>query len=98
MIASFAGRVIIFATIAAAGTGALDAARGGDFDLVVVFGVVVGLQVVLLWRVATGRLPVAVRADLVAWLRDRHALTGEPLERIADRCVADYRATLDRER
>ena len=74
--------------------GAVDAAIGGEGDLFVVFVVALALQVVLLVRLNVGRPSVPLRIDLVRWLRERAAATGEPMDQIADRAVATYRAGL----
>ncbi|MCF6734328.1 hypothetical protein [Blastococcus sp. KM273129] len=74
--------------------GAVDAARGGDGDLVVLLaavGVVLAAALVLVLR---SRHRIALRPDLATWLRRRAAATGEPADRLADRCVAAYRAGL----
>ena len=66
----------------------------GLWDLVAVFVLVllplVGLFIALEW----GRQVVPLRRDLAAWLRERSALTGEPLSIVADRTVAAQRAAL----
>jgi hypothetical protein len=75
--------------------GAVDAAIGGVWDHFVVFvlGSAVGAALLL---TSVGRRPlVPLRADLVAWLRARASATGEPMEAIADRCIAEARADLD---
>jgi hypothetical protein len=74
--------------------GGIEGAATRQWDLVVVFGLTLLLQLLLLARTSVGRPPVPLRNDLVAWLRERAAATGEPLERLADRCVAGYRAGL----
>ena len=76
--------------------GAVDAAVGGQPDLVVVFGLGAVLQLALLVRLQVRRPAVPVRADLVSWLRDRAATEGEPIGLVADRCLAACRADLDR--
>jgi hypothetical protein len=76
--------------------GAVDAGVGGDADLVAVFSLAGILQLALLVRLQGRRPAVPVRADLVAWLRDRAAADGEPIGAVADRCVAACRADLDR--
>lgn len=74
--------------------GMVDAAIGGQVDLVVVLAVAAALQAVALVGLWAGPRPVHLRADLAAWA-ERHAVaTGEPAERIVARCVAAYRAGL----
>ena len=76
--------------------GAADAAIGRVWDHFAVFGLATAVAFLLLLTVLGRRPSVPLRADLVAWLRDRAAATGEPLESLADRCVAAARADLDR--
>ena len=59
-----------------------------------VFALTMALQVVILASVQWRRQSVALRRDLVEWLEDRAASSGEPVEAVADRCVAAYRASL----
>ena len=89
-------RLILVLTALVSVVGAVDAAVGGHYDLVVVFSLGALLQLVLLARLRFGRPAVPLRADLVAWLRQRSAEHGEPMEALADRCVAAVRADLDR--
>lgn len=74
--------------------GAVDAVRGGGWDLAVVFGVVVALQVVALVVLHAGAPSAPLRSDLAAWVRRHAAATGEPAQRILDRSVAAHRAGL----
>lgn len=87
--------ILAFAVIVSA-VGALDAAVGEAWDLVVVFALGCVLQLALLVRLQVRRPAVPLRADLVAWLQDRAAAQGEPIDAVADRCVAACRADLDR--
>jgi Flp pilus assembly protein TadB len=88
-------RAVMAAALLVALVGVVDALRGGEPDLAVLF---VLLGTALTWLVAeasTRRPLVGVRADLARWIDERSALTGEPAERIVDRAVADHRARLD---
>jgi hypothetical protein len=96
VLASVSSRVIVIATMAVAAIGAVDAVRGRNGDLIVVFLIVAALQLVLLVRLQFGRRPIPLRPDLVAWLDERASITGEAPERIADRCISEYRAALRR--
>ena len=75
--------------------GALDAAAGGVWDHFVVFVLAALVQALLLLTLEGRRPAVPLRSDLVGWLRERAATTGEPMELIADRCIADARADLE---
>ena len=79
------------------GVGALDAATGHVWDHLVVFVLAGIVQALLLLGLQAHRPAVPIRSDLVAWLRVRAATTGEPMERIADRCISSVRADLDRD-
>lgn len=86
--------VVLGGALLVTSVGIVDAAIGGQRDLIVVFGVVAVLQLVALVGLWAGPQPVNLRADLAAWADQRAAATGEPTERIIDRCVAAYRAGL----
>ena len=87
-------RMVLIATAAVALVGAIDAAAGGSWDLVVLFGLVIVFQVGLQARLSARRLDLRVRADLVRWLRDRSEQSGEPVDHVADRAISAYRADL----
>jgi hypothetical protein len=89
-------KLILAMAVVVSMVGALDAAVGGQLDLVVVFVLATVLQLTLLLRLQSRRPAVPLRADLVGWLRDRAAAQGEPIGAVADRCVAACRADLDR--
>jgi hypothetical protein len=76
--------------------GAVDSAVGAVWDHFAVFVLAAAVQALLLLGVQGRRPSVPLRADLVRWLRTRAEATGEPLELIADRCIATARADLDR--
>lgn len=85
-------RFVIRMALLVAAVGVLDSAAERQWDLTAVFAVLICLHAVLLWRVQSRRPDVPIRGDLVAWLRERSAATGEPMELIADRCIARARA------
>lgn len=89
-------KLILALAVVVSGVGAVDAAIGRSMDLVVVFALGAFLQLALLVRLQARRPAVPLRADLVAWLRQRAAAQGEPVGAVADRCVAACRADLDR--
>jgi hypothetical protein len=89
-------KLILALAVVVSAVGALDAAVGGSYDLVVVFVLGAILQLVLLLRLHVRRPAVPLRADLVSWLRDRASMQGESIGTVADRCVAACRADLDR--
>ncbi|MFQ5948583.1 MAG: hypothetical protein ACE5KX_06970 [Acidimicrobiia bacterium] len=90
-------KVILITALFVALIGAIDAAVSREWDLFVVFILALALQVVLVLRLQAARPAVPLRGDLVRWLRERAAATGEPLEQLADRAVATYRADLQGE-
>jgi membrane protein implicated in regulation of membrane protease activity len=71
--------------------GGVDAARAQRWDTVTVFCLLALVLLALLSRVRGRRPSVPVRGDLVRWLRERSAVTGEPVEMLADRALATYR-------
>ena len=75
-------------------TGLVDAFRHRDTDLAIVFVTLLLLQAGALIAWLRGRRGVALRPDLASWLRRQATATGEPVERLADRSVAAYRAGL----
>lgn len=93
---SLTARIVVLATFAAAVVGVVDALIARDGDLVVVFVVVAVLQFGLFVGALVGRRLVSVRHDLATWLDEQSAVTGEPVSRIVDRCVAAHRAGLRR--
>ena len=74
--------------------GVVDAVRTDEGDLVLVLSVLLVLLVAALASTLRLRRAVELRPDLAGWLREQSAATGEPVERLADRCVAAYRAGL----
>ena len=74
-----------------AAVGAVDAARGQHWDTAAVFGLLLLVLLGLLTRVRGARPSVPLRGDLVRWLRERSAVTGEPVEVLADRALAAFR-------
>ena len=89
-------KLVLALAVVVSAVGGVDAAIGGSMDLVVVFALAGVLQLMLLLRLQVRRPAVPLRADLVAWLRDRSAAKGEPMGAIADRCLAACRADLGR--
>jgi membrane protein implicated in regulation of membrane protease activity len=89
---------LLLAALAVLLIGVLDTALSSEWDLLTVLGLLVVLLLVLISRVRGRRPALGLRADLVRWLRARSALTGEPVEVIADRAVAAYRASYGDER
>lgn len=86
---------LVVITAIAAAIGAIDAAVGSSWDLFVVFLLVETSTLMMVWRIRGRRPAVPIRADLVAWLRQRAAITGEPLTVLADRAIATYRQGTD---
>jgi hypothetical protein len=86
---------LLLSTLVAAVIGALDAGVSDEPDLIAVFVFVAVVQAVLLIRLAAGRHPVLVRADLWSWVHDRAIRTGDRPEQVADRAIAAYRTRLE---
>jgi hypothetical protein len=85
---------VLVLAILATGAGLLDAVAGQAWDLVAVFALLAALQLIVLTGLHTERRLIRLRPDLADWLRQQADATGEPVEVLADRCVAAYRAGL----
>lgn len=83
-------RMLAIAIVVVLGIGAIDAGIGSEWDLFALFAIGLGLSVALLLRVESGRPAIPVRRDLVAWLRDRASVSGEPLTTVTDRAIATF--------
>ena len=90
---------LLLLALLVSGVGLVDAWRGGDSDLTTLLAVLVVLNGAALAGLRSARRGPALRPDLTAWLHQQAGATGEPVDRLADRCVAAYRAGLvdDRE-
>lgn len=86
-----AERVLVLTIAGVALIGLVDAAVVREPDLLALFACIVVLCTLWLLSVTRSRRLLSTRADLVAWLQRRADVTGEPLERIADRALATYR-------
>jgi hypothetical protein len=87
---------LLLLAAAAVGTAValVDAARSGDTDSVVLLSIVLLLLLALGTSLLRVRSAVLLRPDLGVWLQRQADATGEPAGRLADRCVAAYRAGL----
>jgi hypothetical protein len=83
-------KMLIFANVVVMGVGFVDAGIGGQWDLFALFAIGLGLGVALLFRVESRRPSIPIRRDLVAWLRDRASLSGQPLTTVTDRAIATF--------
>jgi hypothetical protein len=98
MIAARRNALLLSLALVATAVGLVDAVIGGQADFVVVFVLAGLLQAAVLVGLRSGPRPVLLRADLAAWVYEHTAATGEPADRLVDRCVAAYRAGLTAER
>lgn len=85
-------RNVLMMTSLVLAVGVVDSVLSREWDLLAVFAAALALQLLLLVRLSGRRPAVPLRRDLVVWLRDEAALTGEPMERVADRAIGAYRA------
>lgn len=90
----FGVKTALGAAVAAAGVGVVAAALDGNWDLVIVIGFVMVCQAGIALALLGPRRLTTVRSDLARWADERAAVTGEPVPRIVDRCVAAYRDEL----
>jgi hypothetical protein len=83
------GLLLVISTV-----GLLDAVFTTEYDFAVLFGVAALIGVVQVAVCTWSGPAVALRRDVDRWLRQRSLLTGEPVDRLADRAVSTYRAAL----
>ena len=87
-------RLLVVGCAVVAVVGLADATISREADLAAVFATVLLLLVLLLARLQLGRPTVVLRRDVAGWLRGQSRSTGEPIDQIASRAVAAYRAQL----
>ena len=87
-------RVVGVVSAVAIAVALVDVIIAGTWDTAVVLGFALLLQLLLIASLHAPRPTVSLRGDLYRWLDERASATGEPVERITDRCVAAYRANL----
>jgi hypothetical protein len=90
--------VLLVIALLVTAVGLVDVVRDEDSDLTLLFTGLVLLQAAALATALLGHRGVRLRPDLTAWLTRQAIATGEPVERLADRCVAAYRAGLTDDR
>jgi hypothetical protein len=74
-----------------AGVGCVDAARGDDDGLAILFGVL-AVGVATLTLAASRRGGVVLRRDLATWVERTSAVTGESPDELTSRAVSRLRA------
>jgi hypothetical protein len=83
-------RLLVSAVIVVALVGVVDAGIGSEWDLFVLFALLLGFGVVLVLKIESRRPAIPVRRDLVRWLRDRASASGEPMSAVSDRAIATF--------
>jgi hypothetical protein len=83
-------RWLVFSAIVVSLVGAIDSGIGSEWDLFVLFVAILAITTALGLRLESRRPAIPVRRDLVAWLRDRSFISGEPLSKVTDRAIATY--------
>ena len=83
-------KLLVVSGIVVALVGAVDAAIGGEWDLFVLFLAGFVIATALGLRLESRRPAIPIRRDLVAWLRDRSSISGEPLSTVTDRAIISY--------
>lgn len=86
--------VLVAASVLATVVALVDVLQDGNADLVILLTIVLVLLLAACAAVLRARSAVPLRPDLATWLRRQAGATGEPVGRLADRCVAAYRAGL----
>ncbi|MCC6433635.1 MAG: hypothetical protein IT196_01255 [Acidimicrobiales bacterium] len=94
MCVSLFGRWLLALMALASGVGVLDAAIGGQLDLVVLHSTVLSLTIALALHTAGPGRMVPIRGDLARWLDQRAAGAGERPADVANRAIGAYRAGL----
>ena len=74
----------------AVAVGLLDTLTAGVWELAGVLAVIGAVLGVVIARLRADRQSITIRPDLVARIRQQAAVTGEPVDRLADRAVAAY--------
>jgi hypothetical protein len=88
---SATNRLIVVGLLVVTGIGAVDATISREWDLLVILVVALALSSVLVARLESKRPEIPVRRDLVAWLRERAAVSGETIGALTDRALMAYR-------
>ncbi|GMQ98847.1 MAG: hypothetical protein BMS9Abin17_1376 [Acidimicrobiia bacterium] len=83
-------RLLVSAVIVVALVGVVDAGIGNEWDLFVLFSLLLGFGAVLALKLESRRPAIPVRRDLVRWLRDRASASGEPMSAVTDRAIATF--------
>jgi hypothetical protein len=86
--------VLLAASVLATVVALVDVLQDGNGDLVILLTIVLVLLLTAAAAALRARSAVPLRPDLTTWLRRQAGATGEPVGRLADRCVAAYRAGL----
>lgn len=84
-------RLLVVSLAVVSGVGTVDAAISREWDLLVVVALTLGLSLALVARLEADRPAIPVRRDLVMWLRERSALSGETIGALTDRALGAYR-------
>ncbi len=71
--------------------GVVDGIVSREWDFLAVFTLALLLQIVLLARLSRRRPAVPIRRDLVRWVREQAAVTGDSMETVTDRAISAYR-------
>lgn len=94
MIAAQRHALLLLLSVLVSAVGLVETVTGQNWDVAVLLAVVTVLQLVVLVGLRTRRGSVGLRADLTTWVHEQAAATGEPAQRVVDRCVAACRAGL----
>lgn len=84
-------RLMLLLAMVCVGVGAIDAAIGQHWDLLIIFAVVALLLAAMWVRQRVHRTSVTLRPDLAHWIEHRAASAGEPFDDVLDRAVATFR-------
>lgn len=83
-------RVLVATLAVISAISAIDAAIDGNGDLFVVLAISGVVSLMLLARLELSRPPIPLRRVWVSWLRNRAAMSGEPIGAVTGRALVDY--------
>jgi hypothetical protein len=87
---AISSRGLLLISLVICAVGLLDAAIGTEWDLLVVIGLSVVVQLSIWFRQWSSRVPVLLRADLAHQLEEQAERSGEPFDTVLDRAVSWY--------
>lgn len=91
---AISNRGLLLTSLVICAVGLLDAFIGAEWDLFVVIGLSVIVQLAMWFRLWSTRVPVLLRSDLAHRLEVQAERSGEPFDTVLDRAVSWYQHRL----